>query len=73
MTNSRQDQILEEIRNGRRSFQANSNSADDLSRFQVTVNDLRALEADGHIEITNEHPESHSGFRYIDHVTVRLR
>lgn len=53
------------------STQVYGSNKPELEAFQEVVRELEQLESDGLITITNRHPESESGFRYIDLVLFK--
>ena len=65
--------LFKQITDGQVRFRAVGQSLADIESFQRTVRDLRELEANGYIEILDEHPESHTGAYLIDLVLVRKR
>jgi len=71
--NDRLGQLVKQITDGKGSFRAVGSSLADIESFQRTVRDLRELEANGYIEIIDEHPENHTGAQLIDIVLVRKR
>ena len=65
--------LFKQITEGKSSFQATGTSLADVQAFQRTVRDLRELEANGYIEILDEHSDDQSGAHLIDLVLVRKR
>jgi hypothetical protein len=65
--------LFKQITDGQLRFRAAGSSLADLESFQRTVRDLHELEANGYIDILDEHPEIHSGAHFIDLVLVRKR
>lgn len=65
--------LFKQIADGKSSFRAAGTSQADIETFQSTVRDLRELEANGYIEILDEHPEDYTGAHLIDLVLVRKK
>jgi hypothetical protein len=65
--------IFKQIADGKSSFRTPGTSQTDIESFESTVRDLRELEANGYIEILDEHPEDHTGAHLIDLVLVRKK
>ena len=65
--------LFQQVAEGKTAFQSAGPALPDIEAFQQTVRGLRELEANGYIEILDEHTESQTGNRLIDLVLVRKR
>jgi hypothetical protein len=65
--------LFKQISEGQLRFRAASESLADIESFQRTIRDLHELEANGYIDILDEHRESQTGAQLVDLVLVRKR
>ena len=65
--------LFKQITDSQPRFRASGASLADVEAFQKTVQELHELEANGYIDILDEHSESHTGAHLIDLVLVRKR
>ncbi len=61
--------LLDTIKSGNKSFSVTNKQHEE---FQMIVDQIKNLEAEGEIRITHEHKESSTGNRYIDSIKVEL-